>query len=319
MSLTPTQAQTIRAIVNLFETGSVLGDYGSVTVIPGDSGHLTFGRSQTTLATGNLHKLIEQYCSNVGARFGARLAEWLPRLKARDVGLDTEQKLHNLLRATADDPVMRETQDEFFDAKYFDPAVRTAQRFGISQPLGIAVVYDSKVHGSWERIRDRVPGTPASRGERAWIRDYVATRREWLANHSRSDLRKTVYRMDSLMRLIDQGLWSLPLPLVVRDAEISTATLSAVPPRCYDGPQPGSRRLFVQSPLPRGLDVRLVQLGLSDRGLDVLADGVFGQRSAEAVRTYQRRHNLPPTGIAEIDLIMELVADVFGGTLDVAA
>lgn len=319
MSLTPTQARTIRAIVNLFETGSVLGDYGSVTVIPGDSGHLTFGRSQTTLATGNLHKLIERYCANVGARLGARLAAWLPRLKAHDVTLDTEQKLHNLLRATADDPIMRETQDAFFDAKYFDPAVRTAERFGITQPLGIAVVYDSKVHGSWERIRDRVRGTPKMRGERAWIRDYVAARRDWLANHSRSDLRTTVYRMDALMRLIDQGLWSLPLPLVVRDAEISTATLSAVPPRCYDGPQPGSRRLFVQAPLPRGLDVRLVQLGLSDRGFDVLADGVFGQRSADAVRKYQRRHKLPPTGIAEIELIMKLVANVYGGSLDVAA
>src|SRR5262245_44785428 len=101
MSVTRTQAQTVRAIVNLFETGSVLGDYGSVTVIDGDSGHLTFGRSQTTLATGNLHALIAQYCSNVGARFGRRLAAWLPRLQARDVGLDREPSLHNLLRATA--------------------------------------------------------------------------------------------------------------------------------------------------------------------------------------------------------------------------
>ena len=57
--LTPTQKQTAQSIVNLFETGSVLGDYGSVTVIAGDTGHLTFGRSQTTLPSGNLLNLME--------------------------------------------------------------------------------------------------------------------------------------------------------------------------------------------------------------------------------------------------------------------
>ena len=313
MSLTPTQGRTIRALVNLFETGQVLGDYGSVTVIEGDTGHLTFGRSQTTLA-GNLHKLIAQYCANVGARFGPRLAEWLPRLEARDLTLDRDTKLHNVLRASADDPVMRETQDEFFDMTYFDPAVAAATRFGITEPLGVAVVYDSKVHGSWERIRDRVPGKPPDRGERAWVRDYVAARRAWLAGNKRADLRATVYRMDACARLIEQDMWSLELPLVVRGAEISATTLAATPRGCYDGPPPGSRALAVEvgRPLLRGLDVRLVQLGLSDRGFDVLADGVFGRRSAEFVADYQRRRALPATGIADPALIMELVADVPG-------
>src|SRR5690242_6887784 len=45
------------AIVNIFETGSALGNYGAVTLIPHDSGHLTYGRSQTTLGSGNLYLL----------------------------------------------------------------------------------------------------------------------------------------------------------------------------------------------------------------------------------------------------------------------
>src|SRR5690606_2532416 len=153
--------------------------------------------------------------------FGARLAEWLPSLAARDTALDHDAALHNLLRASADDPIMRETQDAFFDAAYFRPAVTAAARFGIVQPLGVAVVYDSRVHGSWARIRDRVAGTPAERGERAWIRDYVAARRHWLASHRRADLRATVYRMEAFGRLIEQEMWALELPLVVRGAEIS--------------------------------------------------------------------------------------------------
>lgn len=47
--LTQTQKKTAESIINIFETNEVLGNYGQLTVIPGDTGHLTFGRSQTTL------------------------------------------------------------------------------------------------------------------------------------------------------------------------------------------------------------------------------------------------------------------------------
>ena len=58
--LSEQQKPTAQAIVNLFETGRVRGDYAGVTLIPGDTGHLTSGRSQTTLASGNLHLPIEK-------------------------------------------------------------------------------------------------------------------------------------------------------------------------------------------------------------------------------------------------------------------
>src|SRR4051794_35261586 len=128
MPTTLTQTRTIQAIVNLFETSQVRGDYGQVTVLAGDTGHLTFGRSQTTLGSGGLHDLIARYCGNSGARFGRRLARWLPAMQARDVSLDAVLDLHNVLRATADDPVMRDTQDVFFDETYFIPAMRAAAR-----------------------------------------------------------------------------------------------------------------------------------------------------------------------------------------------
>jgi chitosanase len=162
-----------------------------------------------------------------------------------------------------------------------------------------------------EDIRDltnqRV-GTLAALGEERWLSAYVATRRNWLANNSRAILRDTVYQMDVFQRLIDQGYWNLELPLVVRDQEISTASLSATPRGCYDGPQPGSRVLEVQTPLLRGLDVRLVQLGLSDIGFDIKADGVYGQTSARLVRQYQSDHGLPATGVADIALITQFIA-----------
>jgi chitosanase len=304
------QASVAKAIVNLFETGEVLGDYGAVTVLEGDSGHLTYGRSQTTLGSGNLAQLIERYCSHAAARFGDRLRPWLPGLKARDLKLDRDLKLHNVLRACADDPVMRDVQDRFFDDTYWEPAVRAAGKMGIDLPLGVAIVYDSWVHGSWGPMRSKtnLGGNMQQSGQQAWLSRYVATRREWLATHPNTLLRKTVYRMDAFKWLIDQGYWGLPLPLVVRDKEISLATLSALPARCFEGPQPGTRSLTVQSPFQRGLDVRLLQLGLSDLGCDIRADGVYGSTSAKWVRDLQRQQGLAETGVADPALIARLVA-----------
>ena len=308
--LTPLQKQTAQAIVNLFETSSARGDYGAVTVIPGDTGHLSFGRSQTTLGSGNLHALLQRYCSNAGARFGSRLAPWLERVEQRDTTLDHELRLHNLLRATADDPVMRETQDQFFDAGYWQPAARIAAAMGIATPLGLAVVYDSLIQGSWKTVRDLTidhAGHLAELGERAWIDAYIATRHAWLAGQRRSDLRATAYRMEAFQRLAEQGYWGLELPLVVRDAELSPATLYATPPGCYDGPQPGTRSIALQTPLARGLDVRLLQLALSEQGIAIKADGIFGRTSANLLRDYQASAGLPATGVADPALLGRLL------------
>ena len=310
-ALSATQKRTVQSIINIFETGAVLGVYGQVTVIEHDSGHLTFGRSQTTLSTGNLARLIGAYCDNHGARFATRLKRYLPALNDRDESLDLDGKLHNLLRATSDDPVMRDIQDAFFDTHYWEPAAEQAAAMQIRTPLGIATVYDSIVHGSWERQRDATNdkhGTIGKLGEIAWIEAYIATRRDWLATHARPDLRATVYRMDALQTLVDHGHWALCLPILVRDQEISEASLAARPPGCYDGPAPGSRPLALTTPFARGLDVRLLQLGLSDAGLDVKADGVFGQGALKVVKQYQAQEGLPATGVADIELITRLTA-----------
>lgn len=308
--LTAQQIKTAQAIVNIFETGQVLGDYGQVTLLPNDPGRLTYGRSQTTLASGNLHKLLQLYVGNPGARFGARLLPWLPGVQAQAAAIDTDARLHNLLRACADDPVMRDTQDRFFDEEYWKRAVKAAAALGLASPLGVAVVYDSHVHGSWGTLRaevDKHTGTAASVGERAWITAYVEARRAWLSGHTNPIIRKTAYRMDAFQRLIANGQWGLALPLVVRQQEISSASLAATPPGCYDGPQPGTRDLAVQSPLLRGLDVRLLQLALSDRGLDIKADGVFGDASRRCLREYQIALALPPSGAADAALVATLV------------
>lgn len=53
-----------------------------------------------------------------------------------------------------------------------------------------------------------------------------------------------------------------------------------------------------------GLDVRLVQLGLSAYDMDVIADSVFGTASQKAVRQFQRAQELAATGVVDAELIV---------------
>lgn len=227
----PEQKKVAQAIVNVFETGIARGDYSNITLIAGDTGHLTYGRSQTTLSSGNLFLLVQQYCAAPDAQFAARLQPYLPRLKACDIALDGDATLLRLLRAAGNtDPVMRTVQDSFFDRVYWQPANDAAFATGIATPLGVAVAYDSTIHGSWERMRDATiakVGKVAAAGEERWIAVYVATRRAWLAGNANAALHPTVYRMDTFQHLITIGNWNLSLPLIAHGTAITAADIAA--------------------------------------------------------------------------------------------
>jgi chitosanase len=116
--------------------------------------------------------------------------------------------------------------------------------------------------------------------------------------------------MDSFQRLLDYDLWTLPLPIVVRNLEINLQTLAAAPPHSYSGPAPGTRALAMQGQVLRGLDVRLFQLGLSEAGCNVIADGAFGKNSLDALHAYQQSKNLPLCDIADATLVETLAHSV---------
>jgi chitosanase len=274
-------------LVNVFETGSARGNYGDVTVIQGDAGHLTYGRSQTTLASGGLHALISAYCLAAGATEAAALEPYLARLAARDTTLDGDAALKSALRRAGSDPVMQVAQDAYFDDHYWGPALRAAVALGIECSLGVAVVYDSHIHGSWALVRDKTiarHGTPSTIGEHVWIARYVETRRAWLGNHAITVLHKSVRRMDAFMGLIDAGNWDLGLPFTVRGVLISEAVLDgeAPPPTLMLG--------------ARGDEVRRLQRMLIEMGWTLEDDGYFGPATLAAVREYQERRGLKADG-----------------------
>jgi chitosanase len=301
--ISDTQKRTAQAIVNIFETGSAVGDYGKVTLLPDDPGHLTYGRSQTTLASGNLFLLLKQYVEALHAEFADAFRPYLPRVQARDLALDNDSPLRALLHQAGGDTVMRDVQDDFFDRAYWIPAQTATQALNIATPLGHCVVYDSTVHGSFGLIRDRTKdavGTIGGEGvtEQVWIARYIATRRDWLANHSIQLLRKTAYRMDALQQLVDANNWDLTLPLTVRGVLINETALDSQPEGAA-AEVTRARVLRLATPMMRGDDVVQLQRALASRvprGLD--ADGIFGLATDRALREFQAAQHLTVDGIA---------------------
>ena len=298
--LTQLQKKAAQAIVNILETGRVRGDYGQVTLLSGDSGHLTYGRSQTTLASGNLYLLINAYCETPNALLSSEFQPYLNRLADRDFSLDHHMAFRRLLQEAGDDSIMWEVQDHFFDRVYWTPSVKAANKLGIKAALGTGVVYDSRIHGSWNRIRKRTNarvGSVKESGERKWIREYIKERRNWLATHSNTLLHRTVYRMDSFQDLIRQNKWGLKLPFHVRGIRIDKDILVNDTPLRVSAHDNEERILRRQRPLMRGENVKAIQKALRKAGFLVIADGVFGAETEKALRKFQNHQDLKVDGI----------------------
>jgi chitosanase len=284
------QQTTARAIVNVFETGRILGNYAAVAVLKGDSGHLSYGRSQAALGSGTLFQLLDSYCQKQSAKYAAQLQPYLTRFKNKDVSLDADAALKTLLKlAATEDPVMRLTQDQFFDGRYLAPACSDAAALGISEPLAAAIIYDSRIQGGWALLKQRI-GPVTSRGSRDWAQRYIALRKAWL-NSLAPPLPSTVYRMDAFDSLVKLEKWNLDLPVTVHNIAITVEAMAG------DAAGPGqSRTLRLLTPYLRGSDVSALQQALQQKGLPVTPDGTYGAFTAKLVEQWQRTHAIAEDG-----------------------
>jgi chitosanase len=288
------QQTTARAIVNVFETGRILGNYAGLAVLKGDSGHLSYGRSQAALGSGVLYELLDAYCQRPGATYAAQLRPYLPRFKNKDFTLDSDDELKALLRrAATDDPMMRLTQDQFFDSRYLAPACRAADTLGIGDPLGVTVIYDSHIQGGWSLLKQRI-GPVTTRGSRDWVQRYIALRKSWLSS-LKSPLPSTVYRMDSFDSLAKLEKWNLDLPVTVHSITITAEALAG------DAPGQGpSRTLRLTSPYLRGADVGALQQALQRKGLPITPDGVYGAFTSKLVELWQTQQSIKEDGVGSL-------------------
>lgn len=222
--LTDDQERICKRVLNVYETGTPAGNYSAISIYadgPNGIRQITYGGSQTT-EYGNLRELVEMY-ANAGGTYSSALGGYVARIGSTPLTDDAQFK--NLLRSAGSDPVMQRTQDEFFDKRYFQPALSWASNHGFAQPLAILVIYDSFIHsGSIPgHLRQRFPEKPPSDGgdEKTWIKQYVDARDEWLRNHSNPILHPTVYRTQDFKREITKGNWDLSaLPFIANGTPV---------------------------------------------------------------------------------------------------
>jgi len=289
------QLATARAIVNVFETGRVQGNYSGIAVAKGDSGHLSYGRSQASLGSGALYDLLSDYCQCPGARYATALTPYLPRFQQKDVTLDTNMLVRQILKDAANlDPLMRATQDRFFDRRYLSPALMAAEALGITDPLSQTVIYDSTVQGGWARLRGRL-AAPVTGKTRDWVRQYVDVRRAWLMSLA-APLPSTVYRMDTFKSLMVADKWDLDLPLIAHGVTLTEESLAADVPVSNAKP----RALILTSPYLRGADVEAAQRSLVAKGLPATMDGVYGPFTDGLVKRWQTSQAIPENGVGPL-------------------
>jgi chitosanase len=213
MQLTALQKRICEQVINVFETGKIAGDYGALVIFadgPHDIRQITYGRSQTT-EYGNLEELVQMYVDANGT-FSEPLRPFIAQIGVTPL-VDNKEFKQLLWDAGRKDPVMQRIQDEFFDKRYFQPAMRWADTNEFTLPLSALVIYDSFIHSGsiLDFLRKRFPEVPPAKGgnEKTWIQQYVDVRHNWLATHPRKVVQNTVYRTQCFKREIARDSWDL--------------------------------------------------------------------------------------------------------------
>jgi chitosanase len=159
---------------------------------------------------GNLKKLIKSYCFKNGA-YTDKFTPYIPSIGVK--ALVEDSKFISLLKESAKDPIMQEVQEEAYEEMYINPAYGFCDKNNFKEELSKLVICDSYLQSGsvLSLLRNMFSERPPINGgdEKVWIESYCKARRNWLANHSRKILNKTVYRVDFMLDRIKKGDWSL--------------------------------------------------------------------------------------------------------------
>lgn len=223
--ITEENKKLIEHVINVFETGIPGGKYSQITILAdGKNGsrQITFGRSQTT-EQGNLSKLIEMYIRNEGV-YAEQFSKFIDKIGKQSL-VDNKAFKELLKKSARDDVIMRNTQDEFFDLAYYNPAYEFFDKNGFVLPLSMLVIYDSYIHSGSvpTSLRKRFGEYPPAKGgdEKKWIYSYVDVRHQWLKYHTNPVVRRTIYRTQCFKDQIAADNWMLDkLPIIANGVKV---------------------------------------------------------------------------------------------------
>jgi hypothetical protein len=230
------------AIVGAFETGTAFGKFSTVAVLDDGAG-ISYGFSQFTHRSGALCLVLERYKA-IGGTVGLLVIDDRMKLVQRQTPqairqLSADIQFRNALRAAGITDEMKQAQTDIAFERFLRPAELECERMGFASPLALTVIHDSMVHGSWEKIRDRVlkssppyeAGVAATSAdgvvlspERTFITNYVESRDKWLASIPR--LASTRYRTRFFLNQIKLQNWELNLPVRANGVVITQGVIN---------------------------------------------------------------------------------------------
>jgi hypothetical protein len=229
MTFSATDKLKAIAVVSAFETGAAFGKFSTVAVLDDGAG-ISYGFSQFTHRSGTLAAVLERYIELGGAVGKAVIEDRMPIVGRRTVvsikKLSVDVPFRNALRAAGITDEMKQAQVDIALERFIHPGELECLRMGFTSPLALAVIHDSMVHGSYERLRAKVRVTPSGATERSWITEYVTLRDRWLASIPR--LNTTRYRTRFFLSQIKLDNWTLTLPVRANGVTITDAVIDSI-------------------------------------------------------------------------------------------
>ena len=204
----------IKAIINCVETGTPYLDYASHTFLhdgPNRALQYTLSVGFTEYG-GNLKKVIDLYIAKDG-KYANELSPYSAKI-GKMPSLANDKRFDELLmKASKEDQLMKDAQDEVYDAVYYNPAMKWAENNGLKSPLARLVVFDSMLQSGkvFDFLRNRFQeNIPRNGGdEHRWISEYVRVRHDWLKSNGNESVRNSAYRTRTYKKLIESGNWDL--------------------------------------------------------------------------------------------------------------
>jgi len=145
------------AITSAFEGG------GYATYQTYDSGIISYGRFQFTLAAGSFITVITRYINQASGATVDGLRGYLPRINAKDESLRKDDGLKTLCKTAATDPIMQAIQDQVATESYWGDVIsQSITPRNIKSALAYALIFDTAIqHGKYSFL---IPKTETDLG-----------------------------------------------------------------------------------------------------------------------------------------------------------
>lgn len=203
-------------ITAAFEGGKGYANYQTY-----DSGIISYGRFQFTLASGSLGRVLDNYLAASGSGTAGRLKGYQIRVKVKDASLRNDATFKALMIQAAEEDAMKQAQDSVVEKSYWVPAQDSITSRGIVTPLGQALLFDMAIqhgpaHKHTQTAEQQLGAPPKSKlgenglTEEQLIRQVTQVRKSFLyAFAAGNNLPGVKKRADFWVDLVASGDWQL--------------------------------------------------------------------------------------------------------------